>query len=254
MILNRIDIALPTMWRVPNFSNYLESYCNSDKIHKIFLIDNDRKRNPQPNILKHEKITVIDYGRNIYVNPAWNEGYYRSTANVLCLLSDDVDVHHDIFDLIAEYDFSTTDLIGSALISGESNYHIGAYKDYDLDKIIPITVNKTTPIGGQVWAFGTCMFIKRSAYRVIPSLYQVWFGDDYLVQKCQNISVIKTNKIKGEISKTLVDLSNSGDLHRRMTLDASNVGNFNHFKNGKNWAVVKETIDARKRFDLRNIS
>jgi hypothetical protein len=238
------------MWRVTGFTGYLESYCQSKYINRIFLVNNDRKRTPKADILKHQKISIIDYGRNIYVNPAWNEGYYRSLADILCLLSDDVNVHDDIFKLISQHDFSSTDLIGSALTSGKDNYHIGQYKD-STDKIIPIDVNRSTPIGGQAWAFGTCMFIKRSSYKVIPSLYQIWFGDDYLVQTCRNISVIKTNKIEGEVSKTLVDLANNGDLHRRMTLDALNVYNFNHFKNGKHWSVIKDTINARTRFELR---
>ena len=63
------------------------------------------------------------------------------------------------------------------------------------EELIKLNIDKTQPIGGQAYAFGICMFIKRSSYKVIPSLYQIWFGDDYLVQRNENIFALKTNNL-----------------------------------------------------------
>ena len=101
-------------------------------------------------------------------------------------------------------------------------------------------MNKTQPIGGQSYAFGVCMFIKRTSYRVIPSLYQIWFGDDYLIQHCKNIYTLKTSKIKGEISKTIVAFDKESDVNKRIVLDSRNAYKFNHFLNSKNWDLVKQ--------------
>jgi len=247
--MNTIDIAMPTMWFVDGFTDLLNSYIQSEYINNIFLIDNNRNHRPK-NLPKHEKLNLIDYGRNIYCNPAWNEGYYRSQADIIGLFSDDVIVHDDIFKLVAEADITDIDLIGVALKGTEDNFHIDD-SFYNSDTLSKLEVLKSRPIGEQAWAFGTCMFAKRKTYKVIPSLYQIWYGDDYLVQKSKNIYVLKTNKIIGEVSKTLMCLHDDEDVQRRIALDALNVYNFNHFKNGKNWENVTDTLKARTKFILK---
>jgi hypothetical protein len=102
-----------------------------------------------------------------------------------------------------------------------------------------MNIDKTQPIGGQAYAFGVCMFIKRSSYRVIPSLYQIWYGDDYLVQRNKNIYALKTSKIKGEISKTITKFDKTSDVQLRINLDSLNAYKYNHFLNGKNWDFPK---------------
>jgi hypothetical protein len=84
--------------------------------------------------------------------------------------------------------------------------------------------------------------MKRSSYRVIPSLYQVWFGDDYLIQRCKNIYTLKTSKIYGEISKTIIASDIKTEIQKRIDLDAKNVYKHNHFLNGKNWDIIKHTV------------
>lgn len=238
--MNSIDVIIPTMWREENFPNYLESYCNCPYINKIFIIDNDYVNRPK-NLIKHEKIVMINFGKNVYVNPAWNEGYYRSSADVINLLNDDVFVEDDVFEYMHKVDFSDIDIIGVHLKDGITNYHITHHPDKK-EELKKLNVNKTQPIGGQSFAYGVCMFIKRSSYRVIPSLYQIWYGDDYLVQRCKNIYTLKTSKIHGVVSKTLVSKDIQNSLQKRINLDTINVYKFNHFFNGKNWDIVQNTI------------
>ena len=73
--MNSIDIVIPTMWCDENFISYLEKYCSYSNIQKIYLIDNQKSKRPNNNILEHSKIHLITPYQNIYVNPAWNEGY-----------------------------------------------------------------------------------------------------------------------------------------------------------------------------------
>ena len=237
---NTIDIITPTMWRDENYPNSLTSYCNYESINKIFLIDNDYNKRPK-DLIKHEKLTIINPGRNIYVNPAWNEGYYISKADIICLLNDDIYVESGVFDFIQNLDFTDIDIIGVHLKDGITNYHITNHPDKK-EELIKLNVNKSQPIGGQSFAYGVCMFVKRSCYRVIPSLYQIWYGDDYLIQRCKNIYTLKTSKIHGVISKTLVSEDIKSSLQKRINLDTYNVYRFNHFFNGKNWDIVKHTL------------
>lgn len=254
-MFNTIDIITPTMWKAKSFLAALEKYCNYQSVNKILLIDNDHLKRPNSDILKHPKIKIISFGKNIYVNPAWNEGYYRSKADVICLLNDDIIVEEDLFDQVFKLEMKEIDIIGSKVKGGPDNFHIVDHLNHT-EKLIKLSVNKNQPIGGQSYAFGICMFVKRSSYKIIPTLYQVWFGDDYLIQKCKNIYAFKTNKIKGDISKTIVELDNVMDsvieksastLTKRIELDIHNAHSYGHFKNGQNWKIKKNTSIVKNR-------
>lgn len=233
------------MWKEPKFVEHLENYCSSKYIQKIILIDNNHIERPKSDIFKNEKIELVCYRRNIYVNPAWNEGYYRSKSDVLSIINDDIFVHDDIFKFMSELDFSEIDIIGVHLKDGITNYHITNHPDKK-EELIRLNVNKMQPIGGQSFAFGVCLFVKRSSYRIIPSLYKIWYGDDYLIQRCKNIYTLKTSKITGEISKTIVAFGKNTDIQKRITLDSMNAFRFNDFLNSKNWDLVKQYNEKGK--------
>lgn len=238
--MNKIDIIIPTMWLVKNLTNHIEKYLQCEHINKLILIDNNRKLRPESTLWKNSKVEIVDYGKNIYVNPAWNEGYYRSVSPIMCILNDDVDVDVEIFNRIANLDFSDIDIIGVHLKGSVDNYHIVHHPD-KVEELVKMNIDKRHPIGGQAYAWGVCMFVKRTSYKVIPSLYQIWFGDDYLVQNLENIYALKTSKITGEISKTIVSgtKNKNSDIQKRLDLDAYNAYKFNHFLNGKNWDLLR---------------
>lgn len=225
------------MWKDKNFIDYLNQYCKSESVQKIILIDNNHRERPDSVILKNKKIELVCYGRNIYVNPAWNEGYYRSNSDILSILNDDIFIDNDIFNFMANLDFSEIDIIGVHLKGSVDNYHIIDHPDLK-EELIRLNVNRNRPIGGQSYAFGVCLFIKKTSYKVIPSLYKIWYGDDYLIQRSTNIYTLKTSKIKGEISKTIVAYENDSDIQKRIILDSKNAFRFNHFLNVHNWDLV----------------
>lgn len=243
--MSKIDVVIPTMWCDAGFIKGLERYCSYRSVNRIILIDNRRLSRPKSDVFKNPKLHLIAPYQNIYVNPAWNEGYYHSNADVLCLLNDDVFVEEGLFDLVLNLDMTEIDLIGSYLKGTIDNFHInsGFYKN---DELLKLNVNKKQPIGGQCYAFGVCMFIKRSSYKPVPSLYKVWYGDDYLVQNCEKIYAIKTNKIQGSISKTLMDESLKEQSEKRINLDTHNAYRYNHFKNSQNWDILRDNLQSRK--------
>lgn len=243
--MNKIDVVIPTMWCDGDFIENLEAYCSYQSIHKIYLIDNRRLKRPESNVFMDPKLHLIAPYQNIYVNPAWNEGFNRSDANTLCLLNDDIFVEQDLFDYIRGLDMSKIDIIGSYLKGTIDNFHINS-DFYKNDELLKLNVNKKQPIGGQCYAFGVCMFIKRSSYRPIPSLYKIWYGDDYLVQNCEEVYAIKTNKIRGGISKTLTDNTLKGISDKRINLDTHNAYRYNHFNNSQNWDVIKERVQPSR--------
>lgn len=216
-----IDIVMPTMWvNEDRILQRLESYTRSEFVSNVIVISNAKR--PKSKILEHHKVKLIDYGRNIYVNPAWNEGYYRSSSPILALVNDDIDVQDGVFRMVTDFGLREGDLIGVDLRGYANNYVIDEHIDFP-EGIVQLEVDRSRDIGGQAWAFGICMFMLRSSYRPIPSLFQVWYGDDFLVQNAERVLVLRTNMIKGAISETLVKHDKPGsDIRNRRVLDTQN--------------------------------
>lgn len=237
-----IDLIIPTMWFANRFKESLQTYVSHNSINKIIIVDNNKLKRPSYEILNHSKIEIISYGKNIFVNPAWNEGYFRSKSKIIGILNDDIKVSSEIFDMIIDFNLSNGDLIGVNLQGRQNNYKIDDYIDTK-EEIVKLNYDPTKPIGGQSWAFGVCMFMLRESYKVIPSLYQVWYGDDFFVQYAKNIYAINSNKIKGTISETLTKFEDpDSDISKRIELDSKNLISYDHFINGKNWEIPHNMI------------
>ena len=239
-----IDVIIPTMWMAKTTTAAIEKYCKNPKVNKIILVDNNSKKRPPTfsKIMSNPKIEYVSYGKNIYVNPAWNEGYFRSTSDIIAIINDDVVVEDDVFDLVLNHNLKSGDLVGVNLRGYQDNYKIDDHIETK-EEIIKLKYDRTSPIGGQLWAFGICMFMHRDTYKVIPSLYQIWYGDDYLAQNAKNVYGINSNRIKGSISETLKKFNNpNDDVSKRIELDSKNFLAFSHFYNEKKWDLPKNII------------
>jgi hypothetical protein len=237
-----IDIVIPTMWMSKDFCNALESYVLHPHINKVIIIDNNKKDRPNSAVLQHSKIELISYGRNIYVNPAWNEGYNRSTSKILSIINDDIVVSSSVFDMVVDFDLKMGDIVGVNLRGYQNNYEIDDFIATQ-EEIVKLNYDSHKPIGGQAWAFGICMFMLRESYTTIPQLYQVWYGDDYLAQRAKQVYAINSNRIKGKISETLKQFNDpNSDISKRIELDSKNLLRFDHFKNKENWDIPRNMI------------
>jgi len=245
-----IDIVMPTMWVVDGIIPTIEKYINNPLVNKIILIDNNPTKKIDSPVLSHEKIEYVCYGKNIFVNPAWNEGYMRSTTDVVAFINDDIFVHDEVFKLVEDFGLKEGDMIGVNLRGYQDNFKIDDHIDTK-EEIVDFNYNPKVAIGGQAWAFGICMFIHRKTYKIIPSLYKVWYGDDYLVQHAKKVYALNTNKIKGSISGTLTKFRDpNSDISRRIELDSLNYITFNDFTTSKDWdlpvSIVKNMQEQRK--------
>jgi hypothetical protein len=237
-----IDIVIPTMWMCKDFDKALSTYTKHPQVNKIIVIDNCYKNRPDYAVLKHPKIELVSYGRNIYVNPAWNEGCARATSEILAIINDDISVLHDIFDMVTNFGLKSGDLIGVNLRGHQDNYKIDEHIETK-EEIVKLNYDKNNPIGGQAWAFGICMFMLRQSYIVIPQLYQIWYGDDYFAQHAKAVYAINSNKIKGKISETLKKFTDpDSEVSKRIELDSKNLLRFDDFKNAKTWDIPKNII------------
>ena len=242
-----IDVVIPTMWMAKDFDQALGIYVKHHKIAKVIVIDNNRKSRPQWSVLNHVKVELVSYNRNIFVNPAWNEGYYRAQSHVLGIINDDIVVSADVIDMVSDFPFEAGDLIGVNLRGRQNNYRIDDYID-TAEEIVRLNYDDTKPIGGQAWAFGICMFMLRESYHEIPSLYQVWYGDDYLAQRSKRVFAINSNRIKGTISETLTKFNDpDSEINCRIELDSKNLLACGHFKNSQSWDIPQNMINMYSR-------
>jgi hypothetical protein len=239
-----MDLVIPTMWYIDTFVDALESYVRSDQVNRIILINNNPRQTPDHPVLKHPKIHQVSYGRNIFVNPAWNEGYLRSTTAVFALINDDITVDPSVFQMVLDFGFQPGDIAGVNLQGRQNNYQIDQHID-TTERIVRLNYDHSQPIGGQAWAFGICMFMHRETYKLIPSLYKVWYGDDYLVQNAKRVFAIESDRIKGRISETLTkNRDPDSEISVRIELDSVNLLKYGHFVNGSNWDIPRNMIQG----------
>lgn len=200
-----MDLIIPTMWREPLFaSQFLPSYLDNGLVNKVILIDN----NPADRPVLPNNVELVSKGRNIYVNPAWNEGVCRASSEIVCLLNDDIFLPAEVIEVASSLDWQSIDIVGADINPNCSQA-----------KVSPVEVSLNAPLGSQLYGFGVCMFLPRARYKPIPSLYQIWFGDDYLVHQCERVYRM-SYPFKGSMSKTVG--SPDPAIQARIQLDTQN--------------------------------
>ena len=170
-----IDLIIPTMWKFEKFPHFLEQYKSYSNINKIIIINNNLDKTPV-DLVRDNKIFYYNSNINLFVGPSWNIGVSLSSSNIICILNDDVNLSSKVIDFILHQDFSEIDIVGANIVNEEI--------PLNLEKII---IDRSVELGMQYCNFGTCMFMEKKKYKIIPSLYKCWYTDDYLVHQLKNI-------------------------------------------------------------------
>ncbi len=89
-----ISVVVPTMWRYPPFPDFLATVLDHSLVSDAVLINNSSSHTPSHSVLSHPKLSIVDFGINIFVNPAWNLGVMHSGSPIVCIMNDDI-----VFDL-----------------------------------------------------------------------------------------------------------------------------------------------------------
>jgi predicted O-methyltransferase YrrM len=169
-----ISIIVPTMWRYEPFLNFAHYLVRMDVVTELIIINNDATKTPQHNVLKHPKVRILDFGQNIYVNPAWNFGVAAAREDIVCILNDDLQ-----FDLKLLYkivDFIKPDMGAIGLMTGDINHGQ-----------IPVTTGEIefVPFTNQnCIGFGELMFIHKNAWVNIPDGMNIGMGDVFIFERC----------------------------------------------------------------------
>jgi len=167
----KFTVVVPTMWKINSvFLPHLERLCDSYWVDEIILIDNNSSERPDNVILKHPKIKSFDFGRNIYVNPAWNFGVNTSKNNKVCILNDDLDFDHTLFEKI--YDYIVPENGVSGLCPGIEEFNQPPFVDGSID------IKKWER--EHTYGFGCMMFVNKQNWTDIPDGLDIYFGDNFI--------------------------------------------------------------------------
>lgn len=207
---NLVDIVIPTMWRGQGLLNTLFTYVNCDRVGRVILIENDRQKRPQIPQPILERLVIICHEKNIYVNPAWNEGVSQCTSKFICLANDDIAIDEALFEIILslDWDVHEIDIIGLGTLGKQGETEIRKAE-----------INKSIPLGTQIPSFGACMFMPRCKYSPIPKELRVWYGDDYLVHNMTNIYILDSPLVTGSMSATIRSFGPHSDIHSTIMED-----------------------------------
>ena len=170
MTTSKFSVIIPTMWRYDPFVKFLTQLVECERVDEIILINNDNSRTPQAHVLGHKKIKFYDFGRNIFVNPAWNFGVHVSRNNFICLLSDDFIFDLTLFDRVVNTLNENTGVMGICSGTIFTNGNIN---------IIPLQ-------GERPYGFGGLMYVQKSHWVDIPDGLNIFYGDDWILNSCKN--------------------------------------------------------------------
>jgi hypothetical protein len=163
------------MWRYKPFPEFLSHMVRLDVIGEVILINNDNSRTPDHPVLNHPKLRIFDFGKNIYVNPAWNLGVEESKYDNICFFSDDVIVDLKCFYIVDEFlNNHTTEEVG---LIGICEGHHPNQKIPQTNGAIRIIHNIEAGINSEIGIF---FFINKKNWIPIPDFLKIQMGDSWI--------------------------------------------------------------------------
>ena len=158
------------MWKYPPYLDFLKYIVKLDVIKEIIIINNDSSKTPKDPILAHPKVRMLSFGKNIFINPAWNIGVSASESDIVCILNDDI--HFDLRLFYKVDEFFKHDMGAIGLSSGKVEYGQ-----------TPITTGmiEFEPFVNQhCEGFGELMFVRKRHWCDIPEGLFLGFGDNFI--------------------------------------------------------------------------
>ena len=167
-------VIVPTMWKYKPFYEFLYDMLLMPSVGEIFIIDNNPDERPNLPILSHKNVRIETFGRNIYVNPAWNYAVPLAKYNRICFYGDDL-----IFDLklfhrmlphitpdrgVFGISPGVVDTIQKPVTTGEIEIQHS-----------PTPYNFRDHLG-----FGMLMFMHRTNWIPIPEGLDLFWGDNFI--------------------------------------------------------------------------
>ena len=205
------SVIVPTMWRVADqFVEFVGKLCEHKSVNEIIIINNDNSKTPGTG-LDHPKIRMLDFGTNIFVNPAWNIGVETSKNDKLCIVNDDVVFDTNVFDKLQNMLNEDNGVFG--LCPGEPDFTQPPITTKTID-IIPWT-------GEHTYGFGCLMFINKKSWVPIPAGLDIYYGDNFIfdlqLKRGKTNYIITNMDFYSQFAATTSDVSITGGMLEKET-------------------------------------
>jgi len=187
--MDKYSVIIPTLWKSNRTKQLLSDLNDCEYVDEIIVINNQLT-----DVLdvKVEKVRHISFGKNIYVNPAWNKGIELAKNECVALCNDDINFDTNIFSLITKEILNKAGIIGM----GEGNY--GEH----IDKSTPPFIQMWRP-GINDWGWGCLIFLNKKDWEPIPNNIKIWYGDNFIKDVNPTPKACLRNfKIETEMSTT----------------------------------------------------
>ena len=158
-----ISIVVPTMWKFAPFPDFLSEMADHHQVSDVILVNNSRDNTCAHRVMEHPKVTVFDFGQNIFVNPSWNLGMMHATSDLVCIVNDDVIFDLRLFDRIIEHWQDDHGVYGLC------------HLDHDGEDIKFLEHTSQN-----VFGFGQLMFVGKKNWIDIPPELNVYYGDNFI--------------------------------------------------------------------------
>lgn len=196
-----ISVVVPTMWKYLPFLDFIKDIVTVDTVSELIIIDNAPDVTPKNDILDHKKVNMISFGKNIFVNPAWNYGVNISKSDIVCILNDDLTFDLRLFGKIV--DFMTPEIGVIGLSEGRV--------EYGQTPITTGSIDFEPFVNQSCFGFGELMFVHKKHWRDIPEGLDIGFGDNfifdqYLFSGRQNYFITNMNHYHA-VSQTVNSMS-----------------------------------------------
>ncbi len=162
------------MWKYEPFVDFLTHLCRVDIVKEIIIINNDFEKTPNAPILKHYKIKVHDFGKNIKVNPAWNFGASVATGDIIGIMNDDLIYDLKLLQKVDDFMLSTANVGTLGLSYNDPNIGQTPFKNGQVD------FEKFT--GQACYGYGNLFFTLRNKWQPIPFGLDIWCGDVFVFE------------------------------------------------------------------------
>ena len=188
--MDKYSVIIPTLWKSDRTNKLIKDLKSCDYVDEIIIIDNTCIESID--VPHSDKVRMVSFGENIYVNPAWNWGIHNTKNALVALINDDINFDPNIFGLINGDVLHNYGIIGM----GEGNY-----KD-PIDEMRGPYLDVWQP-GINDWGWGCFIMLNRKYWVDIPDNIKIWYGDNFIKDVNPSPKACLRNfKVETEMSTT----------------------------------------------------
>ena len=190
----KLSVIIPTIYKKPKvLFKIIDMFEREQVVDEIILISNASYSMVFP---YSTKLKIYEANTNAFVNESWNFGIDVIQNDNFLIMNDDILIPVGFCELVLnsrEFDDEQTGLIGleDELVI---NFHKKEYEDIDfpesVNEIKLVPLDKYMKVG--FWA--SAFFGKKENYHLIPEIFKIFYGDNYLLYQ---------NKMRNKISYSI---------------------------------------------------